>query len=105
MPDPADLADMSDKALPSSPAVGAPGPGRTLSPGGPQPDGPEAAGACLVFAVGTPLAAMERQAIAATLAQCRGDKRRCAALLGVSLKTLYNRLAAYRDADARAVAP
>jgi len=58
----------------------------------------------LRFGVGTPLAHIERQMILATLGQCRGNKRRSAELLGVSLKTLYNRLAQY-DADdgARAV--
>jgi DNA-binding NtrC family response regulator len=48
--------------------------------------------------VGTALAAIERQAIFATLETCRGNKRRCADLLGISLKTLYNRLADYHAA-------
>ena len=34
--------------------------------------------------------------IVATLRKCEGNKTRAAALLGVSLKTLYNRLHAYR---------
>jgi DNA-binding NtrC family response regulator len=34
--------------------------------------------------------------IIATLKKCGGNKTRAAALLGVSLKTLYNRLNAYR---------
>ena len=34
--------------------------------------------------------------IFATLQKCGGNKTRAAALLGVSLKTLYNRLNAYR---------
>jgi DNA-binding NtrC family response regulator len=34
--------------------------------------------------------------IIATLRKCEGNKTRAAALLGVSLKTLYNRLHAYR---------
>jgi DNA-binding NtrC family response regulator len=34
--------------------------------------------------------------ISATLKKCGGNKTRAAALLGVSLKTLYNRLNAYR---------
>jgi DNA-binding NtrC family response regulator len=60
---------------------------------------PEARGRKLEFAVGTQLADMERQAIFATLDHCRGNKRQCAEMLGVSLKTLYNRLAAYHAAD------
>jgi DNA-binding NtrC family response regulator len=46
--------------------------------------------------VGTPLADAERWMIIATLRKCQGNKTRAAALLGVSLKTLYNRLNAYR---------
>ncbi len=46
--------------------------------------------------VGTPLAQAERWMILATLRKCEGNKTRAAALLGVSLKTLYNRLHAYR---------
>ena len=44
---------------------------------------------------------MEKQAIYATLDHCKGNKRRCAEILGVSLKTLYNRLAAYQSAEPR----
>ncbi len=50
---------------------------------------------CLQFEIGTPLSDMERTTILATLDQCSGDKRRTAELLGVSLKTLYNRLSEY----------
>ena len=46
--------------------------------------------------VGTKLADAERWMIFATLQKCGGNKTRAAALLGVSLKTLYNRLNAYR---------
>jgi DNA-binding NtrC family response regulator len=46
--------------------------------------------------VGTSLADAERSIIYATLRHCAGNKTRAAALLGVSLKTLYNRLNAYR---------
>ena len=45
--------------------------------------------------VGTPLADAQKQIILATLKHCGGDKRRTAKTLGVSLKTLYNRLGAY----------
>jgi len=44
---------------------------------------------------GTPLAEVERRVILATLQQNGGDKRRTAEMLGISLKTLYNRLKLY----------
>jgi DNA-binding NtrC family response regulator len=46
--------------------------------------------------VGTPLAEIERRLITATLAHCEGNKARTAELLGISLKTLYNRLNTYQ---------
>ncbi len=59
-------------------------------------DGTETPENCLRVPVGTPLAEIERKAIYATLDLCEGNKRRCAVMLGVSLKTLYNRLAEYQ---------
>jgi two-component system response regulator AtoC len=47
------------------------------------------------ISVGTPLAAIERQVILATLEHFGHQKERTAAALGVSLKTLYNRLKEY----------
>ena len=38
------------------------------------------------------LAAAERRLVEATLAHAGGDKRHAAAILGVSLRTLYRRL-------------
>jgi two-component system response regulator AtoC len=49
----------------------------------------------LEVTVGTPLAAVERQLILATLEHYGHQKERTAAALGVSLKTLYNRLKEY----------
>jgi two-component system response regulator AtoC len=49
----------------------------------------------LVIHPGTPIAEVERQLILATLEQCDQDKRKTAELLGISLKTLYNRLNEY----------
>ena len=59
------------------------------------PPGPPAAGPTLQVTVGTPLAAVERQVILATLELYGHQKERTAAALGVSLKTLYNRLKEY----------
>ena len=50
--------------------------------------------------IGTPLAEVERRLITATLRHCDGNKSKAAELLGVSLKTLYNRLGAYRTDEA-----
>ena len=57
----------------------------------------EPVGACLRLPVGIPLAELERQMIYATLDHCDGNKRRCAQMLGISLKTLYNRLTEYQS--------
>ncbi len=46
--------------------------------------------------IGTSLADAQREIILATLARFDGDKRQAAHSLGISLKTLYNRLDAYR---------
>jgi DNA-binding NtrC family response regulator len=61
----------------------------------------------LTVRVGTTLEEVSRRLIEATLAEC-GSKRKAADMLGISLKTLYNRLAAYKadpgadeDADER----
>ena len=45
--------------------------------------------------VGTTLSEVDRQLIIATLKMCGGLKKRAAHLLGISLKTLYNRLEEY----------
>jgi DNA-binding NtrC family response regulator len=49
---------------------------------------------------GTTIAEVERMLIFATLRQFGGDKTRAAEALGISLKTLYNRLHAYEKDDA-----
>jgi two-component system, NtrC family, response regulator AtoC len=49
----------------------------------------------LTVRVGTTLDEVSRRLIEATLAEC-GSKRKAADMLGISLKTLYNRLAAYK---------
>jgi DNA-binding NtrC family response regulator len=51
----------------------------------------------LNFQVGTSIEEVERRLIMATLDAYGGNKRKTADVLGVSLKTLYNRLNTYRD--------
>lgn len=55
---------------------------------------------CVAVQVGSKLADAERSLIFATLEHCRGNKTRAAEVLGVSLKTLYNRLNEYRNVHA-----
>ena len=78
--------------------IRAPGHAEGKSDPGVTPDG-------IVVRIGTPIADVERRLILATVKHCAGNKSKAADLLGVNLKTLYNRLASYRDAEAGAVEP
>jgi two-component system, NtrC family, response regulator AtoC len=62
----------------------------------PKPDD----GTTITIRVGTPLEEVERRVTMATLAYCGHVKRKAAEILGVSLKTLYNRLETYNGRDA-----
>ncbi|TCS34695.1 DNA-binding NtrC family response regulator [Paucimonas lemoignei] len=62
-------------------------------------ESPSAKGMTLAVPVGTSLAEVDRQIIFATLKLCDGVKKRAAAILGISLKTLYNRLEEYGMPD------
>jgi DNA-binding NtrC family response regulator len=64
---------------------------------GPRADARRIRDGSLSFGVGTALADAQREIILATLEHFGGDKRRAARALGISLKTLYNRLEAYGD--------
>ncbi|MDX1571300.1 MAG: sigma-54 dependent transcriptional regulator, partial [Xanthomonadales bacterium] len=59
------------------------------------PSGGELSGDFLRISIGQSLKAIERQVILATLSHFEGDKKQAAKTLGISLKTLYNRLAEY----------
>jgi DNA-binding NtrC family response regulator len=52
---------------------------------------------CLNLWIGTSLADAQREVILATLDHFNGDKQQTALALGVSLKTLYNRLLSYEN--------
>jgi DNA-binding NtrC family response regulator len=67
------------------------------------PAGAAAAEVELRIPIGSRLAEVERSVIEATLGHFMGNKRRTAEALGCSLKTLYNKLAAYQRADSPAV--
>ncbi len=56
----------------------------------------ETGGPSMQIKVGTSIAEADRRLILATLDQHGWDKRKAAAILGISLKTLYNRLSAYK---------
>lgn len=57
-----------------------------------------ARGPCLKVSVGSSIADVERKLIFATLEECKGRKEKAANILGVSMKTLYNRLRDYHAA-------
>ncbi|HTT01383.1 MAG TPA: sigma-54 dependent transcriptional regulator [Steroidobacteraceae bacterium] len=59
----------------------------------------------ITIRVGTPLEEVERRVTMATLAYCGHVKRKAAEILGVSLKTLYNRLEAYNGKEEGADEP
>jgi DNA-binding NtrC family response regulator len=56
----------------------------------------EVHGSGLVVKVGSSIAEAERRLVLATLEHFAGDKKKTAAVLEISLKTLYNRLNMYR---------
>jgi DNA-binding NtrC family response regulator len=57
---------------------------------------PAPAGPLVQLKVGLSLDEADRCLIEATLHECGGDKKKAAQILGISLKTLYNRLKAYQ---------
>ncbi len=61
---------------------------------------PATSGQTFTVRVGMSIASAERSLIEATLEQTQGDQKRAARLLGISLKTLYNRLNAYGSGSA-----
>jgi DNA-binding NtrC family response regulator len=58
-------------------------------------------GSTLTVRVGSSVAEVEHRLILATLGACGGNKQKAADVLGVSLKTLYNRLTAYKETEKR----
>ena len=60
-------------------------------------DNPPELGTTLTVRVGSRAEDVEQQLILATLEACGGNKQKAAELLGLSLKTIYNRLNAYRE--------
>jgi DNA-binding NtrC family response regulator len=59
----------------------------------------ESGGSGLTMRVGGTIAEMERKLIVATLEKCAGHKEKAAEVLGLSPKTLYNRLRQYEEED------
>jgi two-component system, NtrC family, response regulator HydG len=72
---------------------------RSATTYGPRVHGAAAADEAVTFQPGMSLCAVERVVIMETLKRCGGNKTRTAAVLGISLKTLYNRLNEYRALD------
>jgi DNA-binding NtrC family response regulator len=63
---------------------------------------PEPKGPYFTVRVGCSIASVERRLIVATLEEYAGNKERVAEILGISLKTLYNRLHEYEETEATA---
>lgn len=59
----------------------------------------------LKLRVGMTVAEAERRLLMLTLDHTCGDKKRAAELAGISVRTLYNKLATYRRQDAAAEDP
>jgi DNA-binding NtrC family response regulator len=66
---------------------------------------PLASGETITVQVGTSIAQAERQLILATFEHCGHNKERTAAALGISLKTLYNRLKEFASEGRESTAP
>jgi DNA-binding NtrC family response regulator len=62
----------------------------------------ESVAGSLTFPPGRPLAELEEAYIRLTLQQANHNRRRTAEILGISLRTLYKRLAEFAEADAKA---
>lgn len=62
-------------------------------------------GPCLRVNVGSSIAEVEKDLIFATLRECKGRKEKAANILGVSMKTLYNRLRDYQSPRGDSVDP
>lgn len=57
--------------------------------------GDQDSGPCVTVSIGSSVAEAEKTLIFATLKECKGKKEKAANILGVSMKTLYNRLRQY----------
>jgi DNA-binding NtrC family response regulator len=66
------------------------------SPTAPSEEAGNSAGPTIEIALGASIEEAERRLILATLEACDGNKEKAAGTLKISLKTLYNRLHAYR---------
>lgn len=93
------LAAAAPRAAEPAPSTAPAMPAPAAAPAGPQDHGD-----VVILPIGTSMAQAERALIEATLRHHKYQKERTAAVLGISLKTLYNRLKEYaadqEDADA-----
>ncbi len=86
----------------SSPALSSPSAAPMAAPA-PAPAPAEQTGPSVVMPLGSSMAQVEKAFILATLQHYKHHKEQTAAVLGISLKTLYNRLKEYAAEDAAAV--
>jgi two-component system response regulator AtoC len=89
---------LADRVLDVTLSTAAPLSAQAAAPAGASAPGaaPAAATNAISVPLGTSLDDADRELILATLEYCGGVRKRAADLLGISLKTLYNRLVAYR---------
>jgi DNA-binding NtrC family response regulator len=96
-------------ATPAPPAVAAPAqaPAAAVAEGASTAASPSSAAESVTLPIGTSMAQAERALMLATLRHYKHHKERTAAVLGISLKTLYNRLKEYaaEEADAAEARP
>jgi len=86
-----ETASLPQAIVAAEPTAGAQLPAISEAAGSRLPSGPT-----LQLTLGTTIAQAERRLILATLNEHKGDKKKTAEVLGVSLKTLYNRLNEYK---------
>ena len=94
-----DGVDITEEWLPSERVAMPAAAGTNASNGSNGSNGPAPAGSVVGIPIGSTMAQAERQLILATFAHYKQQRERTASVLGISLKTLYNRLREYAEEE------